>query len=294
MRSLDLDGVGRVLVLGHGQLGSAITNAITQRFVVDQRSGVTDWSGPAAAARSVATNLGSLPETDLPVTVVWAAGRCGMSSTTAECRRSLDVMSAVLEEVQRVRPSCTHLLGSVGALALGHPRWSPSVSSASEVPYARLKRAEEDLVAALDLGDPVVHLVSSVYGPPDRPGRRGMITVLAVNAAQLRATRIFGRWATLRNYVHADDVGTFIAERIAQPAGPARHILAAHRSHSIAELVAAVGAARRRAVPVQLVSTENAEDLTIDPGAIAPSLRSRPVETAITQMILDLRHVAVA
>lgn len=294
MKVLDLADGNRIVILGHGQLGSAISGAVRQRWVVDEHSYPTDWSTTTAAERSVAAGLARLPGADAPVTVVWAAGRCGMSSTAMECHRSLAVMTAVLDELQALRPQAIHLMGSVGALALGHPRWSLSEPSLDELPYARLKRDEDALINSLDLGRPIVHLVSSVFGPPDRPGRRGMITVLAVNATQLRATRIFGKWSTLRNYVHADDVAAFVVERIARGDRPGRYVLASPRSHSIGELVLAVGNARRRAVPIHLVQADNADDLTIDPGCIAPGFRPRPLETAVRQMVLDLRHVSVA
>lgn len=294
VRVLDLEDGARIVIVGHGQLGSAVAHAVKLRWLVDEGSHAIDWSSPAVAARSVAVGLEGLSVADTPVTVVWAAGRCGMSSTAAECQQSLGVMAAVLEELRALRPQQIHLMGSVGALALGHPRWSTAGEIVDSLPYARLKRDEEALVNELELGRANVHLVSSVFGPPDRPGRRGMITVLAVNATQLRTTRIFGKWSTLRNYVHADDVAAFVVERIARGDGPGRYVLASPRSHSISELVLAVSNARRRAVPVHLVQADNADDLTIDPGCIAPGFRPRPLETAVRQMVLDLRHVSVA
>lgn len=282
------------MVVGHGQLGSAIAAAVTARTHAEGRSYPTDWSTPAAAARSIGQGLQQEGGFDGPVVVVWAAGRCGMSSGVEECQESLAVSAAALGVLAELRPHATHLLGSAGAVALGHPRWSPSDGSLPDLPYGRLKLQEEELVGRLDLGDLVVHRVSSVYGPPDRPGRQGMITALVVNASRLRATRIYGRWSTLRNYVHADDVGAFIADKAVRHTGPAVHVLAAHRSHAISELVGAVATARRRSVPVQLVPSENADDLTIDPNAIDPGFRTRPLDTAIRQMVLDLRHVSVA
>lgn len=293
MKAVDLPGRTRVLIVGHGQLGSAIALALAGGRAVEERSTETDWSGPAAAARSVERALDLLPHSDLPVTLIWAAGRCGMSSTDEECAGSLATMSAVCAVLARLRPRSTHLLGSVGALALGHPRWSPDDPGHQDLPYARLKLAEEERVAEGDLGDAVIHRIASVYGPPERPGRQGMITALVTNAAELRTTRIYGRWSTVRNYVHADDVAGFVAEHVVDPRGPGVHVLAARRSHAIAELVSVVSRARRRPVPVRLVPASNDEDLTIDPGAIAPAFRTRPLETAISQMVLGLRQVPV-
>jgi len=294
VKVLDVAGRSRVVIVGHGQLGSAVASAIAHRAdEVHEWSHPTAWMDADATRASIAAGLEALPPSRLPVTVVWSAGRCGMSSSEADCEESLATMRASLDVLAGLGPRAIHLLGSVGALALGHPRWSGAALGV-EVPYARLKLAEEALVAGGALGDPVVHRVSSVYGPPGRPGRQGMITVLVLNASQLRTTRIFGRWSTLRNYVHADDVAAFVADRVLLHAGPGVHVLAAPRSHAIAELVAAVGTARRRPVPIHLVPSDNAEDLTLDPAAIHPAFRARPLDTAIRQMVLELRQVPIA
>jgi len=216
-----------------------------------------------------------------------------MTSTAEACRLSLETLGAVSDVLAPLGPASVHLLGSVGASALGRPRWTPFDATPAEVPYARLKHAEEELMAQGGLGDPVIHRIASVYGPSNRPGRQGLITALASNASKLKTTQIFGRWSTLRNYVHADDVASFVTAKLLHPSGPGVHVLAAQRSHSIAELVATVSAARRRPVPVRLVGAENAEDLTVDPNTIDPGFRARPVETAVRQMILDLRQVPV-
>lgn len=294
MKVLELEGGPRVFVVGLGQVGSAISGALCQYGTIGDWELPTDWSSADATVTSISTAIGRLPPTRRRTAVVWAAGTCGMSSCQAECDASLATMTAAFEVLAAVRPESCHLLGSVGALAVGQPRWSGQEPSDSRLPYASLKLAEEALVRRSSLGDPVIHRTTSVYGPPNRPGRQGMVTALVGNASRMRTTQIHGRWSTLRNYVHADDVAAAVAREIVRPRGPGVHVLAAPRSHSIAELVGTVVRARRIPVPVRLVAASNADDLTVDPSAISPTFQARPLTTAVRQMVFDLRHVSRA
>lgn len=292
---LDLGGRARVVVLGQGQIGSALVESLQKHDVAAQWWGSTDWSTPESAARSTMEALERVEPSALPVRVVWAAGAAGMSSPKAYCERSLETMRSVVEALRRSRrwdPTVLHVIGSAGACAVGHPRWAPEMSTtgAAAIPYVWLKLAEEEYVQSLTDCDAVIHRVSSVYGPPGRPGRSGMVTVLVRNASQNRTTPIYGAWSTLRNYVHADDVASSVAESIVRPVEPGVRVLAARRSHTIAELVRQVAEARRRPVPIRLLPAANADHLTIDPGAIEPSFRSRPLDVAVRQMVLELRR----
>lgn len=280
-----------IVVLGEGQVGSAIVASLRNRAVA-ARWRPTDWSSPASAGRSTAEALADVPVRDRWA-AVWAAGAAGMTSSAEYCERSLDTMK---EAVRAVRSRCSvpldiHLIGSAGAHAVGHPRWrSGGRPSSPSVPYAWLKNAEEEHLANIEEADVVVHRVTSVYGPPKRPGRSGMVTVLVRNASQHRTTLIYGGWTTLRNYVHADDVAASVVADVLRPPGSATRVLAARRSHTIAEVVGLVRGARRRAVPVQLIGPRNAAHITVDPGTIHDGFRSRELGTAIQQMVLELRR----
>jgi nucleoside-diphosphate-sugar epimerase len=295
---LDIRGRTRVVVLGRGQIGSAVVASLQKHDVVGQWFGSTDWSSPRDAARSTMHSLEQVPPTGLQTCVLWAAGAAGMSSTEEYCERSLDTMVHVVEAMRRSpkwRPAVLHVIGSAGATAVGVPRWSTGMVRAAEadIPYVRLKIAEEAYACGLSDCDAIIHRVSSVYGPPGRPGRSGMVTVLVRNAAQNVTTPIFGSWSTLRNYVHADDVGSSVAESIIRPADPCVRILASRRSHTISELVKHVVDARRRPVPIRLIRAANADHITIDPGVIHPSFRSRPLDVAVRQMVLALSRDSV-
>lgn len=299
MRVVDLPGRARVLVLGEGQVGAAVVASLRLRRSRDEWSWPTNWSTPARAARSIVDGLDAIGPSPETFVLVWAAGAAGMMSTADYCERSLETMQEALLAVRGHRhadPVAVHLIGSAGAAAVGRPRWSgkddPPPRGAA--PYVQLKQAEERLVRGMPGWETVIHRATSVYGPPGRPGRTGMVTTLVWNAARNRTTPVYGSWSTLRNYVHADDVGADVADAILHPSGSQVRVLAAHRSHSIAELVGLIAESRRRPVPIRLLPAANAEHLTIDPGAVAPTFSPRPLETAVRQMVLELRRRPIA
>lgn len=284
-----------VVVLGEGQIGTAIVEQLGRRGARASIAGRSDWSTPTSSAVSTIAALGSAgPRSNEPVVVVWAAGAAGMGSTAEYCERSLDTMRAVVQSLvgSRWKPSALHVVGSAGAMAVGSPRWHPEAERPPSpvAPYVELKRAEEELASRLPDCRAVIHRVSSVYGPPGRPGRMGMVTTLIRNAVQNRPTSIVGTWSTLRNYVHADDVATSIVDDVLRPSAVGLRVLAAPRSHSIGELVGLVASARRRPVPIRLLPATNADHLTIDPNAVSSGFRCRPLAIAVRQMVLELRR----
>jgi nucleoside-diphosphate-sugar epimerase len=258
----------------------------------------TDWSTPGTAGESTSAALAGVEALDDGrVTVVWAAGTAGMTTSKQQCEQNLATMisavGAALESAGSGGKSRVHLIGSAGAHATGRPKWAgtnavePSDGTRSnDVPYVWLKLAEENWVASLVDADSIVHRVSSVYSRPNDPGRSGMIAALIRNAARGEVTTIYGGWSTLRNYVHADDVGDYVA-RTVRYGGPATTLLADRRSYAITELVSLVSRYLRRPVPLRMAPGSNSEHHSFDPGAISSGFATRPLATAIRQILLD-------
>ncbi len=314
MRTIDLDDNSRVIVLGEGQVGSAISRSFlrTRTAVGHQRR--TNWATPETAARSTADALRDLQpagtghaSTSGRTTVIWSAGTAGMTTSKERCDQNLATMkasiSAALDSVETGRTRSLHIVSSAGAHAHSAPRWPssrPSLESESpavDVPYIQLKIAEERWAQALTAGpDPIdatIHRVASVYARPDDPGRSGMVAAMVRNASRGQVTPIFGNWSTMRNYVHADDVGEFVARsvRVADiaPGRCTETLLADRRSYAIGELVKLVSRAIRRPVPLQMIAAENAQNHTFNPSKIADGFAARSLPTAIRQMFVDLQ-----
>ncbi len=310
MRTLDLDDSSRVIVLGEGQVGSAISRSLTRSMPSVGHQTKTDWSTPAAAARSTTDALAGLPRlgptTGSSTTVIWSAGTAGMTTTKERCDQNLETMKqvlrAALDSVPEGQRRALHLVSSAGAHANGAPRWPESASAAtgdrpSRVPYIELKVAEERWARSLvDDPNPVditVHRVASVYARPGDPGRSGMVAAMVRNAARGKVTPIFGRWSTIRNYVHADDVGDFVARSVHLVPDDGQRVseslLVDRRSYAIGELVNLVSKAIRRPVPLQMIPADNAENHTFNPAMISAGFTARPLPTAIRQMFLELQ-----
>lgn len=294
MRLIELDDQHRVIVLGEGQIGSAIAQSLIRSASASKvhRGFSTDWSTPSSAADSTTAALKTIEvRAAARTTVVWAAGTAGMTTSRPRCEQNLDTMisavSACLQFAGPEQRAHVQLIGSAGAHAIGHPRWAGVSGDCSvDVPYVRLKLAEEDWIRSLENVGSVVHRVSSVYSRPNDPGRSGMIAALIGNAARGEVTTVYGGWSTLRNYVHADDVGEFVARTI-RHGGPNTTLLADRRSYAIGELVALVSRYLRRPVPLRMAPGPNSEHHSFDPGAISNGFSPRPLATAIRQILLD-------
>ncbi len=308
MRTIDLDNRRRVVVLGEGQVGSAVTRSLLRSPSSVSHQSRTDWATPETAARTTAQALEALrPIGDQGgrTTVVWSAGTAGMTTSKERCEQNLETMkatiAAALESVHSDQTRSLHIIASAGSYAHNSRRWPSGDSEISpeiEIPYIWLKLAEEEWARTQLVGpaaaDVTIHRVASVYARPGDPGRSGMVAAMVRNASRGNVTSIFGKWSTIRNYVHADDVGEFVARSARNDtAGSAARItetlLADRRSYSIAELVQLVSRAIRRPVPLRIIATENAHNHTFNPGLIADGFAARPLATAIRQMFVDLQ-----
>lgn len=259
-----------VIVVGEGLIGSAVTKRLRRRAHSHEEYIKNDWSEPdfAADTRSL------LEASDATsVEVVWAAGVFGMSSTL-----EVDLMaakfesnlSAIISGAAGSGPVRVHLASSAGALGCpsGECRFETVAS-----PYKAIKSAEEDIVNKLDV--PVrIHRVTSVFGPKSSSGRAGLVGALMTNALRTNETSLYARTTTMRNYVHADDVGEAIV-RATQSPSTEMTLIAAKRSHAMNEVVATAGRVLRRTVPVSYRPPSNHHDMIFNPRAVSDLVPQR-------------------
>lgn len=259
-----------VVVVGEGLIGAAVTDRLRHRPHSGEHYVKNDWQNPdfGADTRSVLEGGDATS-----VEVVWAAGVFGMSSTLEVDRmaaRFSENLRATIQAASGVGPVRIHLASSAGALGCpsGEERFV-----ALDSPYKAIKSAEEEVVRQLDA--PVrIHRVTSVYGEMSSTGRAGLVGMLLANALRTRETSLFARTTTMRNYIHAADVGEAIVRATLSPSTDMT-LLGAIRSHAMNEVVATAGRVLRRTVPVSYRPPSNHHDMIFNPRAVSELVPER-------------------
>jgi len=133
----------------------------------------------------------------------------------------LDSFSKVVEmamAVRRENPAWLlrfHMLSSADGPFEGQRNINNASLPAPRRPYALLKLAQEKILDDCDSLDRFIYRPTSVYGFAGLNRRLGLIPTLLWNGARNKVCTIFGAPETLRDYVWADDVGAFMAGKIA-------------------------------------------------------------------------------
>ncbi|MEO1362186.1 MAG: NAD-dependent epimerase/dehydratase family protein [Pseudomonadota bacterium] len=247
-----------VFLFGSGLIGAAIQQALIRNAPDAQKELFPyDWNDPVvrsqqtddllAAATTWARASGSR---DIPLQcdVIWAAGRGGFASDSAQMQVETDLFSEVLDLARTLEARFSdaehgqHLFSSAGGLFEGQNFISATSQPNPLRPYGEGKLAQEALLqAGGGHTRSRIYRPSSVYGAS--PGARlGLIGTLIVNGLAGRTTSIFGRPDTLRDYVFADDIGRFVQHQISAPEPePAKtFLLASGRPSPMFEIIARV------------------------------------------------------
>lgn len=247
-----------VFLFGSGLIGAAIQQALL-RNAPDARKDIFpyDWNDPVArsqqteallAAATTWARAGGSPDIPLQCDVIWAAGRSGFASDSAQMQLETELFSEVLDlartlearfsDAQHVR----HLFSSAGGLFEGQNFITATSQPNPLRPYGEGKLAQEALLqAGVRHTRCRIYRPSSVYGAS--PGARlGLIGTLILNGLAGRTTSIFGRPDTLRDYVFADDIGRFVQQQISAPEpDPTKtFVLASGRPSPMFEIIARV------------------------------------------------------
>ena len=119
---------------------------------------------------------------------------------------------------------------------------------------------------------------------PERGRAKAWLRPLVQNAIRYRTTRITARSDTIRDYVFADDVGSFIADQVAGPRLHAvrTYILASGKPTSMMELVAIVQGTLQRQLFFQYEARPtNARDISVRPSALPRTWQPTPLAIGV-------------
>lgn len=279
---------GLDLVLGVGLVGEQVAEAARRlpgSPLLGDETIPTDWddlSLDVAASRIAAL---APPR----VRLFWCAGKAGFGADVAQCDAELRRFEAVLRWAERVDvPLEFHLTSSAGGLHEGQLLVSSHHDLNTARPYAKLKWAQEQALAASKLTARFVYRLSSVYGLPAPSRRLGLISTLVLNALRHRPTLITAHASTQRDFVSAADVGRFMALE-EKPNGAwgdtGLHYLVSGTPLSIWALQLAVERALLRPVAVVYsVRKDNVASTSFLPSLRPPHWDASPVESNLPRI----------
>lgn len=285
------------VALGSGLIGQSVTNALAMRGfrMVEHRA--PRWEDGTALRQQIAAVADSPPVRHARhVDWVWAAGKAGFSATSAQTVQEMSTFRLFLDTIiQRSNPlhrNRLHLISSAGGLFEGQLNVHPASAPTPLRPYGELKLAQETEASRV-WGDSLhIYRPSSVYGFIRRNQRVGLITALLSNTLSHRTTFITGRFDTLRDYVWADDVGTYIARRIHDDHLPHRSVclLASGRPASINEIRHLVQKATQRPAYLRFLGTStNADSNTYAAAALPRGWNPSSLHVNIRRILTDAR-----
>ena len=221
--------------------------------------------------------------------VAWCAGKAGFGSTAKEVSAELQLFDDVTGLAARLAALGAvyyHVVSSAGGLFEGQRLVGPDSAPAPLRPYGEMSLAKEELSLALEKPEGVcVYRPSAVYGASSPTGRAGLIGALIRNALLCRETAIVGRLATLRDFVHVEDVAKFISRKICDDMA-GRHVwmLVSGRPVSIGEVVRLIEQLGRPAFLRLDSSPDNAADITFSPAVRAPGFESGELGARINRL----------
>ena len=293
---------GVALLFGTGLVGGAIANALKSATCAVAQTLPWSWDDAnadhaVAVERATSTALKAHPGADLAV--IWAAGRSGFASDAGTMACEVAALEAVLASSRRLlsafpdRRGSLHHVSSAGGLFEGQTSCGPDAIPRPLRPYGSGKLAQEGLVtAAKDFAHRRIYRPSSVYGHV-RGGRRGLIPVLMAAALRRVPARIVGELTTQRDYVHASDVGRYVAAMVLAPgsASSTTSLVAQGRPASIFEILQLVEAQIGLPVPRELdAMPDNARDTTFLRTALPSGFNPMPLAEGIARTALTLRQ----
>jgi len=294
------DGKAHHVVLwGSGTVGAAIDQALQNRgcTLVSDRTSL--WDQPATLTSAALHSLTGKQLTQAAIIHhVFAAGSAGFSSTPQQCNTESNAWNALLDGVCQQQILCSqtanppdvqlHLISSAGGLFEGQKNVSSTSAPNPLRAYGHLKLAQEStLVERLGTSRSHIYRLSSVYGTP-HPQRRGsLIANLILNSFSHKVTQVTGNLDTLRDYIHAEDVAAFVADKVLDKTisvdGPL--LLASGRSTSILEVLRVVEQITFRKPLVALSGAHNAASISFLPSALAYGFAPADLRTRVATLL---------
>lgn len=283
-----------VLVFGSGAIGSAVVRSLRRRRTFSTLTWRIPWTESDRRAQVLQDMTSALHERGRhrPLSLVWTAGKAGFGASEADAEHEFAAYADVVRVFQQLQagsdhPHTFHLLSSAGGLYEGR-----AVRSAEDPPtprrsYGRLKLRQEHHAVA-ELGDSSVSIYrpSSVFSVPRAGERVGLITALVRNGLTQSPTTIVGALDTLRDYVLAADIGSFVAEQALRTPPPRTnmHMLVNGHPASILQVITAVESVLRRRLYIRVADAWNASNITFSPASKARGFQSTPLRVGIAMV----------
>ena len=292
-------GTGRqmnrhILVFGNGLIGSAINSALRSQHRWERH--IVAWPWHERSGRQLAASLSiDLIRESHRIDLVWAAGTSGFGSTDADMALETDHLSEVAELAvilaKRSDQFIFHLFSSLGGLCEGQRLIDRKAAPSPRRAYGLGKMRQEQLVDGL--GDhivPRVYRPSSVYGVAHR-GRRGLFASAAMAMLQQKPLTVYGSANTLRDYVFARDIGTYVARLMTeQTVESDTVILASGKPTTVTEAIFAMETLFGRRLYCRYESSpHNSLDMTVRMSALPSALPHTALSVGIASV---LQHVA--
>lgn len=282
-----------VLVFGSGTVGRPIRRHLQTLGLRAHGTVDVPWVHDEAR-RSLLHQLREQVRSELGpqgLRVVWAAGVAGFSATPEQTSQEaaafedvIGFVEALTSETERPQ-SVLHVVSSAGGLFEGRTIRSADAVPSPQRAYGRLKLLQEHTAMRLGAGAVVVHRPSSIYGTSSPAGRPGLIGAMVANAAAQLPSTIYGSPTTLRDFVHAEDVGRHIATAAltdGEQASP--QFLVSGRPASIHEVVGIVEAAMRRPVLLRYVDPWNTSDIVFTRSSRAAGFRPDSLQVGVRRL----------
>jgi UDP-glucose 4-epimerase len=234
--------------------------------------------------------------------IVWVAGRAGFGSSQADVEQEFDAFRDVLaigEHLCQQIPMASHafhLFSSAGGLFEGQCQVHRESIPEPKRPYGALKLEQEShLAAATQKVSKLIYRPSSVYGYSGTGLRIGLVSALLQNAIRHRVSQIFGEPHTIRDYVLASDIGSFMANRLmAPPCNSETFLLASGRPSTMFEMLRKTEQAVGRRLYCQFDSRpSNASHISFSKSALPNDWSPSDLDTGIRQTALQLRGAFV-
>ena len=291
-------GAATVAVFGSGLIGGSVLKALGRRDLTASRRVPVSWLERSERLRDLSEAERPLLEAPgLRMDLIWAAGRTGFGSSREEAAREREAFVDVCEWVRNIAhkrrqgQTVFHVVSSAGGLFEGQRFVGRGSEPRPLRPYGALKLEQEGIARSVcDEMPVVVYRPSSVYGYAGDKGRLGLVTTMISNTKTGIPTRIFGGLDTVRDYVHVDDVGSFIARKTAEPiCRSSTSLLASGRPASLREVLSIIRRVVGRPLSIKLdPAPSNASDITFRASALPEDWRTTDIETGIRQVMRKL------
>ena len=285
-----------IAILGLGLIGQAILAATRRYRAFDEVSLPISWTDTALRRGQLAAALTAIGSRDQPqarIDIVWSAGRAGFGATqdelAAEEEPFLDIL-ALADRLVGIAPKTRHgfhFMSSAGGLFEGCRLVDATTEPSPRRHYGIAKVRQEALVQAMrpEIAS-FIYRPSSTYGLSDGTARLSLINVLIANALRKRVSHLFGDQTTLRDYIQAGDIGSFVAGRLVGHApNPGTFLLASGQATALQAIVHLVEAALGTRLLLRIdPRPSNAEHMSFRPAALAPGFVATDLAAGIRQI----------